>query len=320
MVNPKWWDKPRHNLTRIEFLPIASAATRVAALLSGEVDFTNVAPLQDLPRLAASADVKVLQTNELRTIFFAFNMGDALTESDVKGKNPFKDKQVREALYRAIDIDALQRRAMRGLSRNTGALVAPAIPGYAPEQDKRLPFDAEGARKLLAAAGYPNGFSFNLNCMNDGYVNEEEICQAVAAMWSRVGLKPNAAIAPRSTQTPKRTKGEFDVATLGWANEPMIDAYSLLVQVVRSKSGTGGVFNWGGWGSEKLDALIDKAGTELDTPKRIKMMAEALQILHDDIVFLPLHQQPMAWAARKSVDTVVQLSDNKPRLWYTTMK
>jgi peptide/nickel transport system substrate-binding protein len=100
----------------------------------------------------------------------------------------------------------------------------------------------------------------------------------------------------------------------------MIDAYSLLVQVVRSKSGTGGVFNWGGWGSAKLDAIIDQAGTELDTPKRVKMMAEALQILHDDIVFLPLHQQPMAWAARKSVDTIVQLSDNKPRLWYTTMK
>ena len=92
-------------------------------------------------------DVKVLQTNELRTIFFAFNMRDALTESDVKGKNPFKDKQVREALYRAIDIDALQRRAMRGLSRNTGALVAPAIPGYAPEQDKRLPFDRRQARR-----------------------------------------------------------------------------------------------------------------------------------------------------------------------------
>ncbi|MBM3573138.1 MAG: ABC transporter substrate-binding protein [Alphaproteobacteria bacterium] len=320
VVNPNWWDKPRHNLTRIEFMPIASAATRVAALLSGEIDFTNLAPLQDLPRLSASPDVKVLQTNELRTVFFSFNMRDALFESDVKDKNPFKDKRVREALYRAIDIDALQRRAMRGLSRNTGAMVAPAIPGYAPEQDKRLPFDAEGAKKLLAAAGYPNGFSFNLNCMNDGYVNEEEICQAVAAMWSRVGLKPTASIAPRSTQLPKRVKGDFDVVTLGWANEPMIDAYSILIQVVHSKTGTAGVFNWGGWGSTQLDQIIDKSGTELDTPKRVKMMAEALQIIHDEILFLPLHQQPMAWAARKSVDTVVQLSDNKPRLWYTMMK
>jgi peptide/nickel transport system substrate-binding protein len=146
VVNPKWWDKPRHNLTRIEFLPIASAATRVAALLSGEVDFTNVAPLQDLPRLAASADVKVLQTNELRTIFFAFNMGDALTESDVKGKNPFRDRQVREALYRAIDIDALQRRAMRGLSRNTGALVAPAIPAMRRSRTSACPLTPKARR------------------------------------------------------------------------------------------------------------------------------------------------------------------------------
>lgn len=320
VVNPKWWDKAKHNLTRIEFMPISAAATRVAALLSGEIDFTNLAPLQDLPRLQASPDVKVLNTNELRTIFFSFNMGAKLYESDVKDKNPFKDKRVRLALHQSIDIDALQKRAMRGFSRNTGAMVAPAIPGYAPEQDKRSPFDVEAAKKLLTEAGYPNGFSFNMNCMNDGYVNEEEICQAVAAMWSRAGLKPSLAIAPRATQTPKRVKGEFDIVTLGWANEPMIDAYSILIQVIHSKSGTAGVFNWGGWGSPELDKLIDASGTELDTPKRIRLMAQALKIVNDEVLFLPLHQQPMAWAARKNVDTIVQLSDNKPRLWYTTMK
>jgi peptide/nickel transport system substrate-binding protein len=279
-----------------------------------------VAPLQDIPRLQAAPDVKVLQTNELRTVFFAFNLRDKLVESDVKDKNPFLDKRVREALYRAIDIDALQKRAMRGLSRNTGALVAPAIPGYAPELDVRLPFDAGKAKALLAEAGYPNGFSFLLNCNNDAYVNEEEICQAVAAMWSRAGLKPNASIGPRSTQTPKRVKGEFDVATLGWANEPMIDAYSILVQVMRSKNGTAGVFNWGNWGDPRIDALVDKAGVELDPEKRIPMMTEALRIAKDEHLFIPLHQQPMAWAMRNTVESVVQASDNKPRLWLTRMK
>ncbi len=137
---------------------------------------------------------------------------------------------------------------MRGLSRNTGAIVAPAIPGYTKEQETRLPFDLDGAKKLLAEAGYPNGFSFLLNCQNDGLVNEEEFCQAVASMWSRAGLKPNLSLGPRSQQTPKRVKGEFDVISFGWANEPMIDAYSILIQVVRSKSGSGGVFNWGDWG------------------------------------------------------------------------
>jgi peptide/nickel transport system substrate-binding protein len=240
VVNAGWWDKPKHNIGKIEFTPIASPATRVAAMLSGEIDFTNVAPLQDLPRLAASPDIKVMQTNELRTVYFAFNLNDKMFESDVKDKNPLKDKRVREAMYRAIDIDAVQKRAMRGLSRNTGALVAPAIPGYLPAHDARLPFDLDGAKKLLADAGYPNGFSFQMNCQSDGLVNEEEFCQAVASMWSRAGLRPNLTLAPRSQQTPKRVKGEFDVISFGWANEPMIDAYSILVQVLRSRSGTGG--------------------------------------------------------------------------------
>lgn len=318
--NAAWWDKPKHNIDVIEFSPITSSSTRVAALLSGEIDYTNVAPLQDLPRLSASPDVKVLQTNELRSVFFALNLGDKLIESDVKDKNPFKDIKVREALYRAIDIDAVHKRAMRGLSRNTGALVAPAIPGYEPAQDERLPFDLNGAKKLLADAGYPNGFSFQINCQSDSLVNEEEFCQAVAAMWSRAGLKPNLSMAPRSQQTPKRVKGDFDVISFGWANEPMIDAYSLLVQVLHSKTGTSGVFNWGGWGDPRIDALIDKAGVELDTPKRVALMKEALKIAKQEHLFIPLHQQPMAWAMRATVASTVQASDNKPRLWLTVMK
>lgn len=318
--NEVWWDKPQHNIDRIEFTPITSASTRVAALLSGEIDFTNVAPLQDLPRLSASPDVKVLQTNELRTVIFAFNLKDALVESDVKDRNPLKDKRVREALYRAIDIDAVQKRAMRGLSRNTGAIVAPAIPGYVPELDKRLPFDLAGAKKLLAGAGYPNGFSFLMNCNTDSLVNEEEFCQAVASMWSRAGLKPSLNMAPRSQQTPKRVKGEFDVISFGWANEPMIDAYSILVQVLRSKSGTGGVFNWGNWGDPRIDALVDKAGVELDNAKRVPLMTEALTIAKDEHLFIPMHQQPMAWAIGKAVESTVQASDNKPRLWLTKMR
>jgi peptide/nickel transport system substrate-binding protein len=320
VANPGWWDKPQHNIGRIEFLPISAASTRVAAMLSGEIDFTNVAPLQDLPRLTASPDVKVLQTNELRTVIFAMNLKNTLFESDIKDKNPLQDKRVREALYRAIDIDAVQRRAMRGLSRNTGAIIAPAIPGYTPAQDERLPFDLDGAKRLLTDAGYPNGFSFQMNCQSDGLVNEEEFCQAVAAMWSRAGLRPNLSLGPRSQQTPKRVKGDFDVISFGWANEPMIDAYSILIQVIRSKSGTGGVFNWGDWGRADIDALIDKAGVELDATKRIPMMTEALMIAKREHLFIPLHQQPMAWAMRSTVAETVQASDNKPRLWLTKMK
>lgn len=319
-VNPRWWDEPRHNLTRIELLPIASSATRVAAMLSGEIDFTNVAPLQDLPRLQAAAEVRVLQSSELRTVFLVLNQRDTLHQSDIRDRNPLRDRRVREALYRGIDADSLQRRVMRGLSRTTGSIIAPAIPGFAPDLDQRLPFDPARARALLAEAGYPNGFSFVFSCLNDGLVSEEEVCQAIAAMWSRIGVRPTLSIAPRAVETPKRVRGEFDIATLGWANEPMIDAYSVLVQVLHSRSGTAGVFNWGGWGSPRIDELTQAAGTELDNARRIPLMTEALRIVREEIMFIPLHQQPMAWAARRNVETMVQLSDNKPRLWLTRMR
>jgi peptide/nickel transport system substrate-binding protein len=227
---------------------------------------------------------------------------------------------VREALYRAIDIDALHERVMRGLSRNTGSLVAPAIPGFLPTHDERLPYDPEKAKALLAEAGYPEGFSFAFVCENDSYVNDEEICQAVSAMWARVGLKPALDVAPTSLQTPKFEGAGFDVGMLGWANEPMIDSYSILIQVVHSKTGNAGVFNWGGWSLPEVDALIDAAGRELDRDKRLGFQAEALTKIKEDVLFLPLHQQPMAWAMGDAVGSVVQLSDNKPRHWMTMMK
>lgn len=320
VVNPGWWDTPRHNLTRIEFTPIASAATRVAALLSGEINFTNLAPLQDLPRLEAAPNVNVLQSTELRTVFFAFNMKDKLVESNVEGANPFHDRRVRQAMYQALAADQLQQKVMRGLSRTTGSLIAPAIPGYAEELDERLPYDPEAAKALLTEAGYPDGFEFLLLCANDSYVNEEELCQAAAAMWSRIGLKASLSVAPRSVQNPKRVAGEFDIGTLGWANEPMIDSYSILVQVLHSKTGTAGVFNWGGWGNGEIDRLTDRAATELDPAERLPLQTEALRIAHQEIMFLPLHQQPMAWATGTDIAAVVQLSDNKPRHWYTRMQ
>lgn len=318
--NPAWWDQPRHNIDKIVFTPIASPATRVAALLSGEIDFTNSAPLQDLPRLQASADLKVLASNELRTVFFLFNWGDKLQEDGAGGKNPFLDKRVREALYRAIDTDSLHKRVMRDLSRVTGSMVAPPIPGYVPTLDERMGYDPEKAKALLAEAGYANGFPFAFVCSNDDYINEEQLCQATAAMWSRVGLKPRIDIAPGSQQTAKFEGAKFDVGILGWANEPMLDSYSILVQVVHSKSGTAGVFNWGGWKPEGVDALIDQAGQTVDRTERLGLQAKALQILHDESIFLPLHQQPMAWATGKTVASVMQLSDNKARHWLSVMR
>lgn len=189
VVNPDWWDKKRHNLDRIEFMPIASDATRIAAIVSGQVDYTNAVPLQATQRLENAPGVKLLLTTELRTVFFAFNLADKLQNGE---PNPLRDERVRQALYMALDMEGMRRSVMRGQSRITGSLVAPAIPGYAPDLDQRPKFDPDGAKRLLAEAGVPTGFTLTLVCSTDSYVAEESICTAAASMWARIGGKGTA--------------------------------------------------------------------------------------------------------------------------------
>ncbi|WP_211100597.1 ABC transporter substrate-binding protein [Acuticoccus sediminis] len=314
--NPDWWDTPQHNIDRIELTPVTSAATRVAALLSGEINFTNDAPVQDLPRLEAAPNVDVLEGVDLRTVMIGFSFRDALANGEA---NPFKDVKVREAMYKAIDLEALHKKVMRGKSRVAAAAVAPPIPGYDEALDVLPGYDPDAAKAMLAEAGVPEGLEFNFNCLQDGLVNEEQICQAVASMWSRVGLAPKLDVAPRAVQTPKRTNGQTDTYTLGWATLPMLDAYSPLLQIFHTKEGNSGVFNWGGWSFPELDALVQEAGSELDTQKRLGLETDALKVVKDEFIMLPLHQQPMAWAVTTDVKEMPLFPDNKPRLWYAKM-
>ncbi len=173
--------------------------------MSGEIDVMEPVPVQDIARINASPNAQVVVGPELRTIFLGMDQKrDELLYSSVKGKNPFKDKRVRQAFYQAIDITGIQRTVMRGASRPTGLMVGPGINGWTEAQDKRLPQDVEGAKKLLADAGYPNGFEVTMNCPNDRYVNDGQICQSVAANLARIGVKINlvaetkARISPRS--------------------------------------------------------------------------------------------------------------------------
>ncbi|MCB1387334.1 MAG: ABC transporter substrate-binding protein [Nitratireductor sp.] len=315
VVNENWWDEPQHNLTRIEFQPVSSAATRVAALLSGEVDFVDNAPVQDLPRLEAAPNLKVLERTDLRTVMLGFNRREELVAG---GKNPMNDLRVRQAMQMAVDMDLIQTKVMRGKSRNAGTLVAPSIPGYSADLDTVVSADVEKAKALMAEAGYPDGFEFDFVCTNESYVNEEQFCQAIASMWSRIGLKPRLDVGPTAKQTPKRANGKADVYTIGWATLPMLDTYSILVQMLHSKEGNAGVFNWGGWSYPEIDRLTDEASVELDRDKRLAMETEALKIAKDEIVMMPLHQQPMAWAISSDFKDFPQFPDNKPRLWYVT--
>jgi len=315
LVNEDWWDERRHNIDRIEFMPITSAPTRVAALLSGEIDLIDSAPIQDLPRLESQPGIKVSQRPEFRIVFIGFNRRPTLFDGR---PNPFLDVRVRQAFEANIDRDLINARVMRGLARPTGSLVAPEISGYLAELDSYQPADPQRSKQLLEEAGYEE-INFTYQCANDESVNEEHICLGLANMLKRGGFQANIDMGPRATQSPKRTNGQADVFNMSWANEPTLDAYSFLSQILSTRSGSRGVSNYGGWSYPELDALVGLAENEPDDAKRIALEGQALKIAKEDAVLLPLHQQPIAWAMLEKIENIDFRADNKPRHWFTRM-
>jgi peptide/nickel transport system substrate-binding protein len=309
-VNPGWWGKPEHNLTEATFLPIANEATRVAALISGEIDMMEPVPLQDVQRLRNDARLKVLQGPELRTIFLGMDQKrDQLLYSSVKGKNPFKDRRVRQAFYQAIDIEAIRTRIMRGAATPTGLMIAPGVNGFDPALNKRLPYDANAAKKLLAEAGYPDGFEVGMHCPNDRYVNDAEICQAIAVMLARIGVGVDLAAEPKATYFPKALSREVSFYLLGWT-PGTYDSHNPLFSVMSTPGEGGrGQFNLGWYSNAKLDDLTRAIGSETDQGRRQAMISEAFRLHADDIGHIPLHQQMLTWGMKRNVE-LVQRADN----------
>jgi peptide/nickel transport system substrate-binding protein len=315
-VNPHWWGRMEGNVTEIVYTPIKSAATRTAALLSGEIDFVLDPPLQDLPKLKSDPNIKVIEGVENRTIFIGMDQkSDELKYSNVKGKNPFKDHRVREALYSGIDIEAIKRTLMRGLSVPTGELITPEVYGYFPAANKRPPHDVNKAKALLKEAGYPNGFQVTLDCPNDRYINDAQICQALTSMWDKIGVKVNLDAMPKAQYFAKINKRDTSLYMLGWA-VATFDAQDAFLALVHTPDGKGaGEYNDGGYSNPKMDALIDAMKSEADVKKRLEMIHEALTLHTQDIGHLMLHQQIIPWAMRKNI-TATHSADNRLRVWW----
>ena len=308
--NLNYWDKVETNIDEVVFTPISADATRVAALISGEIDFMQPVPVQDVARLKQNPNLNIVQGPELRTIFLGMDQArNELLFSNVKGKNPFKDVRVRRAFFQAIDIEAIKTRIMRGAATPTALMVAPGIKGFAPELNKRLPYDPEASKKLLAEAGYPNGFEVKMNCPNDRYVNDGEICQAVAGMLARVGVKVNLEAETKGTYFPKILSRNTSFYLLGWT-PATYDSHNVLNAILGTPDPSGrGQFNLGGYSNARVDELTKLVQSETDQGKRNAMIAEAFKIHQDEVGHLPLHQQALAWGMRKNV-SVVQLPDN----------
>jgi peptide/nickel transport system substrate-binding protein len=308
--NGNYWGKIEGNVVNVEYTPVGNDSTRVAALLSGQVDVIEPVPLQDVARINASGKSKVMQGPELRTIFLGMDQKrDELLYSNVKGKNPFKDKRVRQAFYQAIDINGIQRTVMRGASKPTGLLVGPGINGFDETMNARLPYDTDAAKKLLAEAGYPNGFEVAMNCPNDRYVNDGAICEAVAANLARIGVKINLQAETKGTYFPKILRRDTSLYMLGWT-PGTYDSHNALNALMRCVDDKGsGQFNLGAYCNPKVDELTVKIQSETDKAKRDALIKEAFKLHSDDIGHLPLHQQALAWGVANNVE-LVQLADN----------
>ena len=323
--NENYWNKDgvEHNITRAVFTPISNDATRVAALLSGEIDLMYPVPLQDVNRLENDPNTSALQGPELRTIFLGFDQWrDESLDMPGSGKNPFKDKRVRQAFYQAININAIKRVVMRNAATPTGLMIAPGINGFQEDMNDRPAYDPDAAKKLLAEAGYPDGFPVTLDCPNDRYVNDEEICTAVIPMLERVGIKVTPNFQTKSKHFNKIGKAENNNTSffmLGWT-PGSYDALNPLMQLMSTGKPGHGDWNCGQYNHPRVAELTEMIKTEMDESKRNAMIREAFQIHKDDFGHITLHQQALAWGVRSdTVKSVIQRPFNDVDLRYVIM-
>lgn len=317
--NPDWWGQFEGNVREVVYTPVGSDATRLAALLSGELDLVLDPAPQDITRLRGTPQVRVLEGEENRIIFIGMDQArDELAGSNVKGRNPFKDVRVRKALYHAVDIEALRGNLMKGMSRPTGSITPSRLGSFEdPELERRAAYDPDRARALLAEAGYPQGFEVALDCPNNRYINDAEICVALAGMWSRVGVKVRVNAMPRSVYFPKLEKLDTAMYMLGWGGA-ITDAEPTITQVLRSRGDKGvGYYNMGNYRNAKLDEVAAASSREPDEARRRDLVKAALREHSEQVHHIPLHRQVIPWAMRANVDAVHRADNWLEWRWIT---
>jgi len=314
VANSSWWGKGKFpgNIDKIEYRPIANAATRVAALLSREVDFVLDPSVQDIKRLKATDGLQVKTTAQVRVIFFGLDQGSAeLRTSNIKGKNPFADVNVRMAMNLAMDRKAIQRVIMDGLSAPAGMITSPGVLGNTPELDKPYGFDVAKSKELMKKAGYADGFSVQLDCPNNRYVNDEKICQAAVAMLAKIGIKVKLEAIPKAQHFPKVKKRSTDFYMLGWG-VPTLDSHYVFSYLL-DKDGS---WNATGYDNAKVNEITKAIANETDLDKRTKMIGDAWKQVRADAPYVPLHHQVLAWGMSAKVDIPISRDDAfRPRFY-----
>jgi peptide/nickel transport system substrate-binding protein len=306
-------DQLRTDITEIVYRPIRENATRVAALLSGEVDYVQDLPVQDIQRLQQTQGIRVVSGPENRVIFFGMDVASPqLRSSDVRGRNPFADQRVREALNLSINREAIQRVVMRGQAIPVGMLATPFVNGWTNELGAPTRVDQNRARQLLRDAGYPNGFTVTMHCTNDRYVNDEGICQAVVGMLGQVGVRVTLVAQSLSVHFPGVQRREYDFYLLGWGI-PTFDSHYIFHDLYQTNSRTSGTWNGTGYSNPRLDAAFTALNSETNAEARNASINRIWQELNREVIYLPVHAQNIAYAMREGWDIPVDVS-NQPKM------
>jgi len=307
--NPRWWGGPPgpNDVTEWQHVVIASDPTRIAALLSGEVDFVHTVPAQDVARLQRDPRLKVLIGQENRTMWLAMDQArDELLYSNVKGRNPFKDVRVREAIAIAIDVEAIRSRVLRGHAVPTASMWTQFVTGYDEAFARRPPVDRDRARRLLAEAGYPQGFEVTLDCPVGAY---DEVCQAIAGMLAQVGIQIRLNTVPSAVFFRKLQQEDTSFYGLTWG-VPTFDALYTFrgIMMTRALAG-GGSWNWGGYSNPRVDALIREVEAETAPARRIALIHEAQRMHNAEYGHIPLYHLMIPFAMKANV-MVTHRADN----------
>ena len=305
-----WGTKPVW--TKVTLKPIKSGPSRVAALLAGDVDAIEQVPTIDIARLKKEPKVTLSDGISNRVVYLATDQFRETTPF-VKGKdgkpikNPFLDKRVRVALSKAINRDVIVSRVMEGVAIPAGQLLPAGFFGVSPNL-KPMAYDPEGAKKLLAEAGLPNGFKVTIHGPNGRYINDAKIVEAVAQMLNRVGIEASVETLPPSVFFTRASTGapdkgpEFSFILVGWGagtGEASSPLKSLIASFDREK-GTG-PSNRGRYSNKEVDKLIGDAVVTIDDKKRQDLLARATELAMEDVAIIPTHYQVNTWAARKGL-------------------
>ena len=308
-----WGDKPQ--VQQVDFRFISNNATRVAALLAGDVDIIDTVPTIDVASVEGNDAVTISAAAGVRNIYLYLDQGRAETpfvfdnDGNPLPENPLLDQRVRQALSVSINRDAIVASVMSGQASPSGQLLPEGVMGHV-EELTPPEYDAEAARALLAEAGYPNGFRITLHGPNDRYINDAEVVQAVAQMWSRIGVRTEVDTMPSNVYFTRAGRQEFSAGLLGWGtgtgepDSPMVG----ILSTVNPDRGRG-VANRSLYSNPDFDALVDRALAEVDPAAREEIYREATRIAIEDVAIIPLHHQFNIWAMRQGLSYLPQVDE-----------